>query len=395
MVLSRIRTSWFLFSTLALLSAIPSLAIAPEKSLDGVWKFTLTGVMDGSAPGAPGQTVSFSIPLVESGPYLFGTLEKDRFVGLREGNKVTFKILAQGVRDADVKAGGIQNVAEMNLTAVDGRRMKGDGLSQEAGEGAAAFETFSVDAVRTGPRGSKSAADGIDWCHLALVNTIVGALFSAAGDPVVKPCDLCTIKWDGAGLFAFGEVCPGSATTPFTRFTCFIPWESTALCSSRDYDMTISAGKHLWTVIDLLNTLNQATDFLQFLGFPITPQMTAELVQFQDTYGDFAFSLAFNYYTDDVSLYVALPDVGGKDDACQAMEQTQLYQAINAFAQRMGHFGGAVNVYCGPTIHDTFTIKRSVVPDPTMFHPQPPHGDHCTTPIVFLYLLGTMDVTFN
>jgi len=396
-----IRKVLILFTVLVMTGMMAS-AAQGESSLSGVWQFTLTGTYNGSDPAEPLNRTVFSIALQEVGSYLFGTIEQEHLLGVREGNNVSFRILSHGWQAGDDKNMGVQNRGEMRLKLVHHKYMKGDGIGLEPAIGSAALETFAVEAVRTGPLESGTGEDGtagsiIKWCELLQVDTIVSFFFGKKSP--VKPCDLCTIRADGGGFYAFGQVCPGSAIKPFLRATVYVPVE-VSTCQTRAYSFNIIAEGLLWTVDDLINELQLETEELQLLGIKDVAKMATELTEFVRQYGDFAISLGHSFNTGNSSLYISLPTQS--DAACSSLQNTSFFQDIkNKFP---------ATVLCGPNIKDTWQLRRSIVPGkkcgsslicrcpvmcPSDALSSVTHSDGCNTGVLYLYLFGTMKVKFD
>ena len=386
-----IRKVLILFTVLVMTGMMAS-AAQGESSLSGVWQFTLTGTYNGSDPAEPLNRIVFSMALQEVGSYLFGTIEQERLLGVREGKNVSFRILSHGWQAGDEKNMGIQNRGEMRLKLINNNHMKGDGIGLEPAIGSAALEAFAVEAVRIGPLEDGTSGSFVDWCHLLHLDTIVSYLIGKK-IPFVKPCDTCTITKDGGGFYALGQVCPDSSVKPILQATVYVPVEAST-CQTRIYSFNIIADKLLWTVDDLINGLQSATEELQFLGIQDLDKMATELTEFVQHYGDFAISLGHSFKTGDRSLYISLPTQS--DAACSSMQNTSFIKDI------MNNF--SATFLCGPNIKDTWELRRSPVPGktcplveecPTDVDTSITNSNGCNTGVLYLYLFGTMKVKFD
>ena len=169
------------------------------------------------------------------------------------------------------------------------------------------------------------------------------------------------------------------------RATLYVPWESTAICTARDYTFTVSAGKKLQTATQMLSFLGANPEILRHLRISDVDAFAREVTQFVAEYGnDFAISVAVDLNTNYGDIYVSLPHAS--DAACHALKSTQFFQSIEGW---LGFLGVEVkHVYCGSDIHTKFGLTRSVVPNPLP-------ASLCTEKVVFLYVLGTIDVKFD
>ena len=109
--------------------------------------------------------------------------------------------------------------------------------------------------------------------------------------------------------------------------------------------------------------------------------METELLSWYSQYGEFALSVGTSKNTGFTTLYVNT-GVNARPGICSAIQNSSVVSAIS----RVFSYGSGFAVKCGSSIDDTYVLRRSVVPDPTL---------HCSTPIGFLYLFGTINVRYN
>ncbi len=122
------------------------------------------------------------------------------------------------------------------------------------------------------------------------------------------------------------------------------------------------------------------SDLLSYLH--IAPSdLGQELTNLFNTYGDFAVSIGYNHKTGSVNMYI---NTGSNAQAgiCNAVMNSKIANAIyKAFDRGNGFYH-----YCGGTIEDQDYLTRDIIPDPTL---------HCSTPMVFIYLFGTINVQYD
>jgi hypothetical protein len=356
-------------------SAVAKLQHDPP--LTGVWEFTFTGVSLQGDPYPEEATSVVQVKLYNTWNHVLGMLGPDRLVGFREGETVSLTVHSHGGKDFDVKAGGIQSMGEMRLKLVNKDTLTGEGFSMFPAEDVSAFEVYRVTAIRT------DLEEPVGWspselCKYLHLDDIIGDIFGDLTDGVFVPMDVCDICKDGGGYYVFGRNGPGPRL--FATSTLYFPWE-TVFCSVRDYGFTLRSGGQAGEVEQLLQDLQYAEKLLDYLGVDAS-WLVDEVRSLFETYGQFAISIMYNKCTKFVTIFINL----GLDTSTTVCDDIKSSSLVDKVKEVFGILGGGLNVKCGHSLGAGAHLRRDLVPDPTL---------HCSTPVIFLYLLGTINVNYN
>ena len=352
--------------------------LASWRSLTGIWEITLTSLTDSGQPVTPSKPTVFQMPWTDTGAFVLGSIETDRWVGRRDGDRLSITVLSQGNSDRDAKQSGLEVTGNIELQKLWTRSpsWQGDGFGLEPAEGIKAFETFNISARRVSTE-TGATVQGTNWCEEIDLNKIVQACFTDI--PFIRPMDVCTVQKNGAGFYLFGSVAPGSGGHPYGAATVYFPWQSTGLCTSREYGFTLQSGGNISTIQELITALQAATALLNYLHIDAST-IENELLSWYNQYGAFAISIGYSMNTHYTTMYINTGS-GANPAICNAIENSSIGQAIRAVFNRAG-FG----VMCGNSISDNYNLRRSIIPDLTF---------QCSTPVSFLYLFGMINVTYD
>lgn len=97
----------------------------------------------------------------------------------------------------------------------------------------------------------------------------------------------------------------------------------------------------------------------------------------------FAISLGVSTNTLFVTLYITLGE-NVSSNVCSQIQNSALVRDIQAVFDR----GHGFTIKCGQSIGDTYDLKRQIIPSFTW-------PLDCTTPVMFMYVLGTINVNYN
>ena len=362
-----------LFVVLANFVMAQEATAAPEGvPVTDLWQFTFTGTGDSGSPSSR----TFNVQLTQLGTLVFGSVVLERWVGENKNGTLSIRTLSQPAKGKQAQQGGPVMTGAFDLHKNASGNWKGEGYSMAPGvQSKLPFETFTVTAMKLHPNSGQQPLS-IDWCSLLDINEIVQQIFD---ETFFHPMDVCSADIDGGGAYLFGSVGPGNEEHPYAAVTVYFPWEK-VVCSSRTYGFAITSQGRYASAQDIVQGLVAFSDLLSFLH--IAPSdLGQELTNLFNTYGDFAVSIGYNYNTGSVSMYV---NTGSNAQAgiCNAVMNSKIVNAIsNAFDRGHGFYP-----YCGGSINDQNHLTRDIIPDPTL---------HCSTPMVFIYLFGTINVQYD
>ncbi len=222
----------------------------------------------------------------------------------------------------------------------------------------------------------------------------------------------CGTVQSGAGYYMFGNSGPGGVK-PFNTFTAYLPSKSVG-CTVREYNFTFSVnGPNTFSKIanGVSNQFAKGGLLDQAavkMGTPLAVQAWQALY---NAVGDFAIVIAINPQTKGIYLYVlaangtklettanndaaalsslttAINQLGISSAVVSALGQGKVYASAvaNGLLYLKGQMAGSTEGYATPTMAN---VKRgSSIPDQ--------FAGSCYSPLLFYYLVGTANVTFN
>lgn len=348
--------------------------------ITGLWTFKLSLLEDFDDDSATtGTETLVSVWLIQNGNTVFGTGGQEYFMGSRSGLDLSLEILSKGSSDSDAQNGGIEQVCTMSLRLTNRDTLIGRAVGLTPADGMNAFEMFRVTAKRVAGATVAEADSSIPSWICDAFTSIIQDILSAETAGLLAPMSACDPSKNGGGYYFFGHMGPGGGRK-FATTTFYIPFEWAA-CSTRTYDFTIQAKDAFLSLSELKSIINDAKELGDFLHIDLS-SLINEVESFYNTYGNFAVSLGISAHTENVSVYVNTSD-DTSQDVCNNIINTELIQTVREIAGDLGH---DVDVFCGHDIHDTWSLVRSPVPLPTMV---------CNSPVVYIYLLGTINVNFD
>ena len=374
---------------------------AQQLNVTGTWE------IDATERGGPHKGKS-TVLLIESGDGIVAEWGKTLLTGSRDGQKVSLRASADGtatqltlaLSSADSLSGTCLQTFAGHGRAFTSRQITMTRTSSEASALKARGESFDEIASRR-RRGVKTktlaikrsaapkeprfvipdrekspiAGDGI-WGWIC--NFIFGTIFGAFTEEVFVPMGACEPSQDGGGYYLFGNVGPG-ARMIFTT-TVYYPWEDVSgySCESREYDFTYSfTGTSYFS--QLISFLESIENNPAFSWLPGIPELIQTVTGFYDSYGDFAILGAYNTNTGSLNFYcVCSNEQTGETILGNPVIQTLL----EIVATLVGN--GSYNEMSGNPIQDSFSLSRNDM----WYYP-------CNSPLIFMYMLGTMPVEFN
>ena len=384
-------------------------------SVAGDWTFTLTST-DSTQTDAV-STVSHVLVIDKDG-VLIGTGDRFRFDGERRDTLVDLSVYAPQGKDGFVKqttmhlslhgdtltgAGAFFHPTIDPILNADGSVHPKDATANADSLILDGSEIYTVTGVRTGPLTASSAAlveEGkslmpvsgpsrdfaSDLC--TFFSSISSFFIGKMTGGTFRPMGSCYGQWDGGGYYMFGRVGPGSITPVYTE-TFYQPQEW-APCTVRTYNFWIDIGGTTTgtTVANQFYLLDPAWWLSQNMGVTSGPggitnygfgitfdQWVNELVQVT---GGFAITLAHSEYTNNWSIYVNTVNPVTYNDVYTSPLPNLIVRTLIGLAGQ-----GHVWAFAGPHIHDHWNLKRAA------------WGNLCATPLDFIYLFGTNNVTYN
>ncbi|MFN2441163.1 MAG: hypothetical protein ABR517_00620 [Thermoanaerobaculia bacterium] len=348
-------------------------------SVTGEWTMRLAPLLDASMEG---QAIELQATLLEIDGTILGRAGFLTLQGIRSGNMIDLEVHQVGQEQRD-------QVATIRMTIESSELMRGPAVHLVMEEGA----PFAVDHVTfMRPRGSSMAvsSDALDFdfdpALIAAPESLVGDLCGMVVGQITStftggwfvPMNACNPKINGGGYYLTGDVGPGARF--FGTTTMYVPVELAA-CSSRKYSFTLrNQGPTTWSkIVDWLVT--------DSAGKQIWSRLTAgniAITQLENLYtkvGDFAVLLGYSTKSHNATLYILNPNGN-----CSAIQNDPLVVAAkNAVSGIMPHLGNLEVICGGSEVSDTWQLNRS---------PSPSAGA-CNTPVVFVYLIGNLDVKID
>lgn len=371
------------------LIAVPSTADAQSRqrlvtpsattleSITGEWTMRLVPILDATMEGRP---IELPVTLLEIEGTVLGRAGFLTLQGIRNGNVIDLEVHQVGQEQRDQAATIRLNIESSSL-------MRGPAVHLVMEEGS----PFAVDHVTfTRPTGSSMAvstdAFDVDPSLVAapesligdLCGMVVGQITSAFTGGWFVPMNACHPKINGGGYYVTGDVGPGARF--FGTTTLYTPVEF-ASCSSRKYSFTLrNQGPTTWSKI--LNWLQ--TDAA---GQQIWSRLTgghhgvSQLEELYKKAGDFAVLLGYSTKSHNASLYILSPH-----GSCSTIKSDPLVNAVkNAVSAIMPHHKNLEVICGGSEVHDTWQLARSPYPS----------ASACNTPVVFVYLIGNLNVKID
>jgi hypothetical protein len=349
----------------------------PVGSITGEWTMRLVPILDATMEGRP---IEFPVTFLEVEGTILGRAGFLTMKGIRNGNVIDLEVhqVCQEQRD---------QAATIRLNIESNSLMRGPAVHLVMEEGS----PFAIDHVTfTRPSGSSMAvstdAFEVDPSLIAapeslvgdLCGMVVGQITSAFTGGWFVPMNACSPKINGGGYYVTGDVGPGARFFGTTTLYTPVEWAS---CSSRKYSFTLrNQGPTTWSKI--LNWLQ--TDAA---GQQIWSRLTGGhhgVSQLEDLYkqaGDFAVLLGYSTKSHNASLYILSPH-----GSCSTIKSNPLVNGVkNAVSAIMPHLGNLEVICGGSEVKDTWQLTRSPYPS----------ASACNTPVVFVYLIGNLNVKID
>ena len=371
------------------LIAVPSTADAQSRqrivtpasttvgSVTGEWTMRLVPLIDSTMEGQP---IEFPVSLLEIEGTVLGRAGFLTLQGIRNGNVIDLEVHQVCHEQRD-------QAATIRLNIESGSLMRGPAVHLVMEEGA----PFAVDHVTfTRPSGSSmsvsSDAMDIDPSLIAVPESLVGDLCGMVVGQITSaftggwfvPMNACSPKINGGGYYVTGDVGPGARF--FGTTTLYTPVEFAA-CSSRKYSFTLrNQGPTTWSKI--LNWIqNDAAGQQIWSRLTAGQQGVAALEDLYKRVGDFAILLGYSTKSHNASLYILSPH-----GSCSAIKSDPLVHAVTSTVSGIMPHLGNLEVICGGSeVSDTWQLARSPYPS----------ASACNTPVVFVYLIGNLDVKID
>lgn len=194
-------------------------------------------------------------------------------------------------------------------------------------------------------------------------------------DGKVRPMSGCSLHKDGGGYYVLGHEGPGDRYEYFST-TLYYPHEW-CRCKSRSYGFEVSLKEKIMSIDHLVEILqsDEIKEIAKKLGFDLPDALFFAVEEFYNQFGDFAISIGYSDNTHNASIYVN-HEHGSSTDVLNNILIKKIKSAVDKEASE-------VWVFAGNSIKDKFQLKRSF------------YGIHCSTPLIFTYLIGTFSVNYN
>lgn len=358
--------------------------------MDGTWSFALTpqDTSDGES------TVMEEVYLYEYEDAVVGYSGLFSLQGSRDGNEVSLDVMRFMEDLSEVES-------KMTLTLTDDDTLVGAGTHTQpkihpilqsdstlhekfqrthedwdGGEGGTFF--YDVDAVRVGDAPSEAVVQqkmthyqvtDINWCDV--IWSIDSFLISTLTDGWVRPFGNCGFQRDGGGYYLAGRTGPGSMI-PLMTETVYFPYEW-VWCGSRSYGFTMTIEEAV--PLSTLETILNYTGSTDFFGWTIQ-QLYNQIVDFDNQHGGFAICSGYSTATHNTSIYFMSEANISFDTFVAHPLGSAVYDGINAARP------GGLWIFSGSTVHDSWSLDRD-------------GSGLCSSPLLFVYIVGTNNVNFN
>lgn len=242
-------------------------------------------------------------------------------------------------------------------------------------------ETYNVNArmlsaIRTN-NSTKDTPEVSHWYDFICneIEKLVDWVAEKYTDGKLRPMSGCSLHKDGGGYYVLGHEGPGDRYDFFST-TLYYPHEW-CTCKSRSYSFDVNLGGEHMSIDDLVSKLqsDEIKDLAKKLGFEIPDDLFFAVEVFYNKYGGFAISFGLNDNTNNACIYVN-HEKGSSSEAINDI----LIQNIKSYLEKEAH---DIWLFAGSSISDNYHLKRSF------------YGIHCSTPLIFTYLLGTHKVNYN
>ena len=224
--------------------------------------------------------------------------------------------------------------------------------------------------------GNKNQMEVNHWYDFVCneIDKLVGWIAKDLTDGKIRPMDGCSFHKNGGGYYVLGHEGPGRDFDIFSM-TLYYPYEWCG-CGSRSYNFDVSIGSEHMSIEKLVEKVQSSSikDLAKKLGFDLPDDLFFALEEFHNEFGGFAISMGYSKNTHNLAIYVNHKDGSSKD--------AKNHPLIQAMKSALSKHVKNVYVYAGHSIHDHWHLIRS-------WH------FNCNTPLVFTYLLGTHNVSYN
>lgn len=348
---------------------------ARTSNISGTWKV--------ETEGRTGDTST--LVLVQHGNSVVGEWGTDAFIGERNGDTIS-------LRAADSSS------AEVKLTITASDTMKGTLAQAFIGHGRV-FEVSDLKLRRTGDvpktfalNQSATSQDipaqtpnDVEGLPTVICNKVAGILAGFLTENLFAPMAPCEPSHEGGGYYLFGDEGPGPR--PMFTMTVYWPWEDVKnnwKCPARHYSFTFrSDGTYDAEQMAQYYKGLQSGPLYEFIkeNFGDDPSAHAEKIRaIADANGNFALFVGYNTKTFTVAPYLICESTA----ACTAIRNGSV---VKTYIEKLTQFftgpiGTMQPLFVGDPIGDHYWLERNDLP-------------YCVNPVIFLYVVGTLNVKFN
>lgn len=279
-------------------------------------------------------------------------------------------------------------VAEFGLAETSEKVFEGEGrmLYDLVNDTAETDETFTVKLVKI------NDVPDIDFSEANLSETstthvlcqvssaAVSTIVSSLSGGIVHPMSGCHKRKDGGGYYMYDNVGPGSIFPIWTQ-TAYVPVEW-SFCKARHYTFHIKKESDNIEIEDLLNYIeDHGHHLLKPFELEAISELNDEIQDLHDKVGHFAISVGYNTRSRNGEIYVNIKNYHHSHH--DIVKGHKLIR--NLYNKLSEHVDNDPIIKVGENLEDKYLLRRSPVPV----------AQPCNTPVVFIYVVGTIKVKYQ
>jgi hypothetical protein len=181
----------------------------------------------------------------------------------------------------------------------------------------------------------------------------------------------CWLHKSNGGYYIFGHTAPGSIFPVWTQ-TVYFPYEW-SFCKTRRYKFHFDYDGQVLALNVLEDLITAQEQWLEHLGFGSLAEALAKIEDFYNQYGNFAIIVGYSRETGDGGIYVNVEN--GNPNA-------HSHPLVQTIINKLNRYFNGTFIFSGRNITDEWHLRRS-------------NFLVCNSPVLYCYLIGTINVNMH